>query len=140
MTPTYTTLVTDLARHLHNAGIGQFDPHGVYRKTTPPPIYIGIIPDEAGVAIGITEYGDDRWRDDTSPDKLVQIRVRGDRDPLTPMKIADQIFTLLHRQSSYRLDNATTVLSSYRHLRAPGDRDTNLRWHQADSYTFTLNP
>lgn len=138
--PAYTSLVTDLAQHIANHGLGQWAPTGIYKTYAPPAIYLGRLPDEAGNSIALNVYSDDRSRDDTTPDIRVQIRVRGTRDPRITNQIADDIFALLHDQSNYRLDNATRVLLSRRHLRAPEDTDANGRWHRADSYTFTLNP
>lgn len=136
----FTGFVEHLAQYLATNKIGQWNTTGVYRSPTPPPIYLGRIPDDAGVSIAINVYGDDRYRSDTSPDLLVQIRVRGDKDPRTGSKIADDIFRLLHDQSHYTLDNRTNILLSRRHLRAPEEQDTNSRWYRIDSYTFTLNP
>lgn len=138
--PAYTSLVTDLAQHIANAGLGQWNPDGIYRTYAPPAIYLGILPDEAGNAMALNVYHDDRSVDDASPMIRVQIRVRGTRDPRITNQIADDIFKLLHDKTSYQLDNATHVLLSRRHLRAPEDTDANGRWHRADSYTFTLNP
>lgn len=138
--PAYTNLVTDLAQHIANAGYGQWNPTGIYKDYQPPAIYLGIIPDEAGPSIALNVYSDDRSRDTATPDIRVQIRVRGTRDPRFASIVADDIFGLLHEQTDYRLDNATSVLRSHRHLRAPEERDTNLRWHRIDSYTFTVNP
>lgn len=138
--PTYDTFITDLCQHLATHKIGQWNPTGVYKTASPPPIYLGIIPDEAQEAIAVNIYNDDRGRDDTSPDVLVQFRCKGNRHPLSAARIADQIFQLLHRESHYTLNNTTRVLSSHRHLRTGAERDTNMNWHQPDSYTFTLNP
>lgn len=139
--PAYTTLLVDLAKHLANAGIGQWSDTGVYKSNTPARIYLGRIPDEVPMnAIALNVYSDDRSNDDTSAEIKVQIRVKGTRHPLECINLADRIFALLHRQSNYQLNNSTRVLSSTRHLRAPEEQDANLIWHQPDSYTFTLNP
>ena len=136
----HTGFAEHLAAHLAANNIGQWNSKGVYKTNTPPPIFLGRIPENAGVSMAINVYGDDRYRSDSSPDLLVQIRVRGDRDPRTGSKIADQIFRLLHDESHYVLDNVTKILLSRRHLRAPEEQDTNGRWYRIDSYTFTLNP
>lgn len=138
--PTYTGLVTDLAQHIANNGLGQWHPQGIYRNYAPPAIYLGRIPDEAGNSIALNVYADDRTRDDNTPDIRVQIRVRGTKDPRVTNQIADDLFQLLHDQSHYQLDNGTKVLLSRRHLRSSEDPDANGRWHRADSYIFTVNP
>lgn len=138
--PAYSDLVVDLAAHIAAAGYGQWRPDGIYKTFTPPAIYLGTLPDEAGPSIALNVYNDDRSRDTASPDIRVQVLVRGTRDPRFVSIVADDIFQLLHERTNYRLDNGTRVLRSHRHLRAPEDRDNNLRYHRADSYTFTLNP
>lgn len=139
----YSELVTDLAAHLAAEGVGEWSDSGKYPKGTIMPIYVGIIPDNAGTGIGLQVYADDRSRDDGSPDIRVQVRVRGDQNPL-PAGIgpatADRIFTLLHDKQHLTLNNRTAVLLCRRHLRAPEERDDTGRWTRADSYTFTTNP
>lgn len=143
MIPTYSDLVTDLAAYLAGQQVGVWSADGIYPAGVVMPIYVGILPDEAATGIGLQVYSDDRQRDDVTPDIRVQVRIRGDADP-RPTGIgpatADRIFILLHDRSNYDLDNATRVLLSRRHLRAPEERDETGRWTRADSYTFTLNP
>ena len=143
MIPTYSDLVTDLAAYLAGQQVGVWSADGIYPAGTVMPIYVGILPDEAATGIGLQVYSDDRARDDGTPDIRVQVRIRGDADP-RPTGIgpatADRIFILLHDRSNFTLDNATRVLLSRRHLRAPEERDETGRWTRADSYTFTLNP
>lgn len=140
--PTYSDVLVDLAAHLAAHGVGQWNDNGIYQTYSPPAIYLGRIPDEAGYAIALNQYNHltDGGRDNATPDVLIQIRVRGDRHPLTAGKILDRIYTLLHDQTNYQLNNGTRVLLSRRHLRAPEEPDSNLRWGRADSYTLTLNP
>lgn len=138
--PTYSTLIEDLARHLAGLGIGQWQDNGIYTTFTPPAIYWGIIPDEAGYSIGIHVYADDATRDDTTRDMYIQLRVRGDRHPRSPGQILDRAFQALHDQSHYQLNNGTKVLLSRRTIRTEEERDANQRWTRADSYIFTLNP
>lgn len=140
MTPTYSTLVEDLGRHLAALGVGQWRDDGKYTTFTPPAIYWGTVPDEAVYGIGINVYADDRQRDDTSPTLYVQFRARGDRHPRTPGLMLDKIFQHLHDKTNYQLNNATSVLLSRRHLRTEEERDENQRWTRADSWSFTLNP
>lgn len=138
----YASLVTDLAQHLADEGVAEYRPDGKYPKGTHG-IYIGTIPDKADTGVGLIVYSDDRDRDDTSPDIRVQVRVRGDRNPLPGgvcHRTADRIFSVLHDQSNYTLNTTTHVLLSRRHLRAPEERDETGRITRADSYTFTTNP
>lgn len=140
--PAYTDLLVDLAAHLAHLGLGQWREDGIYTTYSPPAIYLGRIPDEAGYAIALNQYNHitDGGRDTGTPDALVQIRVRGNRNPRTCTHIADKIYTALHQQTDYHLNNGTHVLLSRRHLRSPEEPDANLRWYRTDSYTLTLNP
>lgn len=140
--PVFPHFLTDLAKHLATAHIGQYNPKGVYKTYTPPAIYFGTIPDEAGYAITINQYNQitHTGRLTSTPAMYVQFRVRGDKHPHSPGRILDRIYQELHDRDSYQLDNGTTVLLSTRHLRGPEEQDTQGRWTRADSYTFTLNP
>ncbi|WP_312979487.1 minor capsid protein [Corynebacterium sp.] len=138
----YASLVTDLAQHLANEGVAEYRTDGKYPKGAHG-IYIGTIPDKADTGVGLIVYDDDRDRDDDSPDIRVQVRVRGDRNPLPGglcHRTADRTFSVLHDQSNYTLNTGTRILLSRRHLRAPEERDENGRITRADSYTFTTNP
>lgn len=138
--PLYNTLITDLAKHLHGLGIGQWQDNGEYDTYRPPAIYWGFIPEEADYGIGINIYADSDLRDDDTRDLYVQIRARGNKHPATPGQILDRIYQALHNQTHYQLNNATNVLLSKRHLRTEEEPDKNMRWTRADSWTFTLNP
>ena len=140
--PVFPDLLPDLANHLAGQKIGQFNLRGIYKTFTPPAIYFGTIPDEAGYAIAINQYDTitNLGRDTSTPAIKVQFRARGDKHPHSPGKILDRIYQELHDRDHFDLDNATTVLRCIRHLRGPEEQDTQGRWTRADSYTFTLNP
>jgi len=140
--PIFPDFLPDLANELANLGIGQFNLRGVYKTFTPPAVYFGIIPDEAGYAIAVNQYGQRDTIDRTTetPALLVQFRARGDKHPHSPGRILDRIYKDFHGQSHITLDNSTTVLACTRHLRGPEEQDAQGRWTRADSYTFTLNP
>lgn len=140
--PTYTRFVPDLAAHLATKRIGQYRPNGVYKTYSPPAIYFGALPDEAGYAIALNVYNfiTRTGRDTATPAVYVQVRARGDKHPHSPAEILDKVYQELHEHTNYTLDNSTRVLLSTRHLRGPEEKDTQGRWTRADSYTFTLNP
>lgn len=140
--PIFPDFLPDLANELDVSGIGQFNIKGTYTKFTPPAVYFGTIPDEAGYSIAVNQYGQRTVLDRTTstPALLVQFRARGDKHPLSPAKILDRIYQHFHDNTHFTLDNSTTVLHCARHLRGPEEQDTQGRWTRADSYTFTLNP
>lgn len=139
-TPAYTTLVEDICQHLATLKVGTYATTGVYPTGTQWPIYRSRIPDEAATGISVVVYGDDRFRDKITADILVQIRVRGTKNPDVTNSKADQIFELLNDETHLTLNNRTRVLHCTRHLRTPEEPDSNQRWNRADSYTFTVNP
>lgn len=139
-TPAYTTLVEDICQHLATLKVGTYTATGVYPTGTQWPIYRSRIPDEAATGISVVVYGDDRFRDQVTADILVQIRVRGTKNPDVTNAKADSIFELLNDEAHLTLNNRSRVLHCTRHLRTPEEPDTNQRWNRADSYTFTVNP
>lgn len=142
MPPVFPDFLPDLANELDVAGIGQFRIDGKYTTFTPPAVYFGVIPDEAGFAIAINQYDHitTLGRSTSTPALKVQFRARGGQHPHSPAQILDRIYQHLHERSHFDLDNATTVLHCTRHLRGPEEKDAQGRWTRADSYTFTLNP
>lgn len=140
--PVFPDFLPDLAQHLAGLKIGQFRVGGKYTTFTPPAIYFGAIPDEAGFSIAINQYDHitNLGRSTSTPALKVQFRARGNQHPHSPGQILDRIYQALHELSHFELDNSTTVLHCTRHLRGPEEKDTQGRWTRADSYTFTLNP
>lgn len=139
--PTYSTLREDLARHLAAHKLAQWAPNGIYSKFTPPAIYLGVIPDEAGPSIGINVYhhGTSGGYDTGTPAIRAQLRIKGTRDPRYASRVADDIYQILHEQVNYKLDNATSVLVSQRVLTYE-ERDEASVYHRVDSYEFVVNP
>lgn len=138
--PTYNDFVVNLAKHLATLGIGQWADNGKYVATTPPPIYWGIIDDKHQYGIGLQVYHDDTTRDNATRDIRVQILARGDRHPGSPAKILDRIFTAMHDESNWTLNNQQRVLLSRQDTRPEAYRDANKTWSQPANWVFTLNP
>jgi hypothetical protein len=143
MTPTYSTLREDLAQHLANNKLAQWEPDGIYKKFTPPAVYLGVLPDEAGPSIGLAVYHfgtDDTVQQDTGTPRIrVQMRIKGTRDPRYASRIADDVYQLLHEQTNYTLDNGVSVLRSARVLTVE-ERDEASVYHRVESYEFVVNP
>ena len=141
--PTYSTLREDLARSLAANRLAQWSPNGIYKKYTPPAVYLGVLPDEAGPSIGLNIYhfetADTTQQDTGTPRIRVQLRIKGTRDPRYPSRIADDIYALLHDQTDYKLDNGTAVLHSKRVLTYE-ERDEASVYHRVESYEFVVNP
>lgn len=143
MTPTYGTLREDLAQHLANNKLAQWEPDGVYKRFTPPAVYLGVLPDEAGPSIGLVVYHfgtEDTVQQDTGTPRIrVQLRIKGTRDPRYASRIADDVYQLLHERADYQLDNGISVLRSARVLTVE-ERDEASVYHRVESYEFVVNP
>ncbi len=141
--PTYSTLREDLARHLAANRLAQWSPNGIYKTFTPPAVYLGVLPDEAGPSIGMSVYHfettDTAQQDTGTPRIRVQLRIKGTRDPRYASRIAGDIYRLLHDQTNYTLDNGIAVLHSRRVLTYE-ERDEASVYHRVESYEFVVNP
>lgn len=138
--PTYSDFVVNLAKHLATLGIGQWADDGIYTNPTLPPIYWGIIDDKHQYGIGLQVYHDDTTLDNATRDIRVQILARGDRHPGSPAKILDRIFTAMHDESDWTLNNRQRVLLSRQDTRPAASQDANKTWSQPANWVFTLNP
>ena len=142
--PEYETIAEDLARFLAKEGIGQWSANGVYKSYSPPALYLGVLPDEAGYSIAVNVYSHDatdtQHSDTTSPEIRIQLRIKGDRNPRTAQTIANKIYEAFHERTHYQLDNGTSILRSRRILRYEERNESNLVYYRVDSYAFTVNP
>ncbi|QMV84094.1 hypothetical protein HW450_06775 [Corynebacterium hindlerae] len=131
-----------LAEH----GLGTWSPNANYRASDPWPIFIGVFPTSQAIThcILVNKYADSRdddtMHDDESPHVYLQFRIRGDRNPFTSEEKADELFQLLHNNTGIALANAPRILLSRRVVTSPRETDANGRFHNIDSYRFTLNP
>lgn len=88
-------LTNGLAQHLEDANVGVFHSTGVAYQPTHTAIVIDGIPASPDKVVTLTLY--DTAEDASQPeaDAFVQIRVRGDRDPRTAMRLRDAVFDAL---------------------------------------------
>lgn len=127
-------------------GFGTWSPNANYRATDPWPIFVGSLPTDTAITncILMNKYADSRdndsMHDDESPHIYVQFRIRGNKNPFVSEDKADELFQLLHNQTHINLTNAPQILLSRRVVTAPREQDANQRFHNIDSYRFTLNP
>lgn len=143
--PSFMGLREDIAQHLAGLGLAQWSANGVYKKITPPAVYLGVLPDEAGPSIGLIDYHhgttDTPQQDTGTPRIRVQFRIKGTRDPRYAQRVSADIYQALHEATHYQLgmDNGVRVLRSQRVLTSEERTDAGI-YHRVDSYEFTLNP
>ncbi|MBB4915096.1 minor capsid protein [Streptosporangium saharense] len=141
MTTFTRDLLSGLAMLLAEAGVGEWNPTGVYDGTRTA-LTIGGLPASPDTAIALAIYGVGRAGDDaaqTDASVQVQFRVRGKADPRVVDDLADLVFDALHGLSDRVLPTGVLVLLSQRRIVAPLDRDSNGRWERADCYELLVD-
>lgn len=132
---TTTDLLEGIARQLHTAGIGVYNPDGIYT------------PDQVGIVLKVVPAAPDRVivlnaytpGNADNPDQplsttAVQIRARGRANkPLDTDATLDAVNTLLQGQEQYRY-GTVQALSVSRASSVPMGQDGNKRFEHADNY------
>lgn len=134
-----TNLLVGLAEHLAAAGIVRWQPTGAYAEGGLPPVFLRALGDAPDVAVALAAYGDPENEDAGLADvvQAVQIRTRGDRDPVTVDDLADQIWDEIHGAEMLRLGTgaaqvATTLI--YRRSTAALGADAQGRYERTCNY------
>lgn len=135
----------ELCAWLQDMGVATYSPNANYRRNAMWPCFIGVIPEQwEAPCLLVNIYNDVRsgavsGADDMSPQVYVQVKVRGDRNPVRTAEKAEVIFQTLHDRELFNM-RGVNVLLSRRVVKAPIDVDQNGRFIHSDSYKFTLNP
>lgn len=134
-----TNLAVGLAEHLAAAGIVRWQPEGAYAAEGLPPVFLRALGDAPDVAVALSPYGDPELEDPGLSDvvQAVQIRTRGDRDPVTVDDLADQIWDELHGAEMLRLGTAPNVVATTlirRRSTAALGIDAAGRYERVDNY------
>lgn len=132
MTDYLTDLATGAAQMIEGAGIGVWDPDGVY-SADQIGITIQAVPQTPDHIIAITPYS--LSDDQALGDSLValQIRIRGDRDPRTVIDRDDAIFDVLEGIEETWI-NGVYVVVMWRQSNLPLPQDGNQRWERSSTY------
>lgn len=118
---------------LHSRQIGVYRPTGTYSPGEVA-ITIGVTPDQPDRNITMTTYPVTD-SDLTSVTTGVQFRLRGDRDPRTVERMADQIYDLLHGRQHYQLGQIHVELS-WRQSATWLGQDSNQRMERIENLYF----
>ena len=138
-----TAMLHALAQHMASLGVAVYNPTGNYTGTPAlPAIYFGPFPTSGpDRAVTINAYGSDPdyFTTNSTPERYVQIRWRGTKDPRVVQNDAWHAFEALHDTSGL-WSGGIDVRSITRHIDGPLDADTNGRIIKPDSYTINLQP
>ena len=147
-----TTLLTCLAQHLEDAGVGNWDPDGTYTTDTVG-IYLKALPGtetDPDTALALTAYGVDdtpTWDEDTDGGRAVtigvQVRARGTRDPRVVDDLTDATYRALHNATGLTLgtDTPLPVALIWRVSLADLGPDDEGRWETTQNfYAHTTRP
>jgi hypothetical protein len=137
-----TNLLIGLAERLDTAGIVRWQATGAYTAGGLPPVFLRALGDAPDIAVALAAYGDPENEDAGLSDvvQAVQIRTRGDRDPVTVDDLADQIWDELHGAAMLRLGTAPNVVATTlirRRSTAALGVDAAGRYERVDNYYIT---
>lgn len=129
-------LLTGFAALIATAGLGVWNPDGVYALTDTG-IFLKTMPDGAGIPDRVIVLNVIPLTDQVvAPDGLIMLQVacRGLRNnPLDVDDVADPIFDLI-QNATYLTFGETTVVQVRRTSSVPMGQDANVRWERADKY------
>lgn len=138
------SLLTCLAQHLEDAGVGNWNPEGAYptaATTTPAVIYLKTIPG-AGPdrALALTYYDVDSNAGLGDDIAGVQVRTRGTKDPTVVDELTDAVFDALHGVRMLTLGpERLPVALIWRTSHADLGQDANGRWESSSNYYAHVN-
>lgn len=126
-----TDLLTGLAEHIDDAGIGTYEATAAYNPaSTTPVITFQSLPDQPVSAIALAYFSSGGTGGVTA---AVQLHIRGTEDPTSPDALADALWTLLDNASGLLLGGVHVALM-YRQTSAPLGIDSFGRWTRSDTY------
>lgn len=140
-------VLTGLATHLYNVGLGRYSTSTYTEDPTKPGIFFIEMKDAPNTAVALTVYMWDRTRDSHNPDVYVQLRIRAaPGSNLAVDRLADRFAADLHWADDHPPEvwafgsRKMHVLNSIQVVRTQPVKDSNNRWERFDSYRITFNP
>lgn len=136
-----TDLLTGVAQHLENAGVGAFTASGV-PSTTNATITIGQLPQTPDQIICLTDYQVDDNVALSDAVIGVQLRIRGTTDYRVATRLRQLCFDALHGLTRVTLgsgNDMVQVVDIFRQSSAPLGPDSNGRHERSDNYYIRLN-
>lgn len=126
-------LITGLAQYLAAAGVGVWQPNGVYTAGQTAIVYRAV-PQTPDRLITLAPYPiADAYQGLADTTVGVQARIRGTTDPRVCDGIADALYELLDSATNLRL-GGVAVVQIYRQSAVPLGQDGNGRWEASHNY------
>ncbi|XVU25809.1 minor capsid protein [Actinoplanes sp. CA-054009] len=125
-------LLTGAAEHLAAAGIGTWNPDGVYTETEVG-ILVRAVPSSPDRIITLAPYVVASTPGEADVTAGLQIRVRGTKDPRACEDLGDAIFELLDGAEDLRW-GGIPIVQVYRQSYASLGADGNGRWEISHNY------
>lgn len=126
-------LLTGMAEQLQTAGVGTWNPSGVY-SLGQTGITIRAIPQSPDRLITLADYVVDDFRGMADHTLGVQVRVRGlPRDPFDASNLADGVFDALHALSGVTWQGVP-IVDCYRASHTSLGSDGHDRWSYSQNY------
>lgn len=126
------TLMTGLAELLAAAGVGVWNPNGVYAATDIG-ITVGVVPQSPEQVVCLTPYQVDDLPGMVDVTQGVQIRCRGNTDPRVVQDLADAVYDALHGATPGTL-RGIQVAQVFWQSGAPLGADELGRWERSENY------
>lgn len=130
-------VVAGLAQHLAAAGVGTYSPAGAYTSAQVG-IFMDVVPAAPDRVVTVTPYGaaDDPTLSDSV--LMVQVRVRGTKDPRTAYDLDDAVFAAMQNLPRSIL-NGVTVVGAWRTSAGYLGPDGNGRHERTSNYRLTVH-
>lgn len=129
-----TLLLTGLAEHLADNGIGLWRPTGVYAAGETG-IVLAALPPDPDRIVCLTAYPVTDRLAVADVTVAIQVRVRAGRDPRDVDDLADDVYALLHG-AEHLILGGVPVNQAYRRSGTLLGRDQSDRWERSDNYYF----
>lgn len=134
-------LLTGIAQHLENAGIGTFEDAGTANTGTAAIVIIGL-PQAPDRIICLTDYPVEDSPVLTDAVLGLQVRVRGTTDPRVAADLHDAVYNALHGLTGQTFNtgaSAVNTVDMYRQSSTSLGPDVNGRWERSDNYYIRHN-
>lgn len=130
-------LLTGIAEQLHAAGVGAWNPDGIYTPDQTG-IVLDVVPSQPDRVITLAVYLDRPVPGLTDVTAAVQVRMRAGRDPRDLADLAEAVYDVLHESGPHEWESAY-VSRMWRDSIARLGTDANQRLERADNYYLHSN-
>lgn len=127
-----TSLLTGLAQHLADNGVGLWRPTGTY-VAGETGIVLAAMPPDPDRIVCLTAYPVSSRPDTADATVAVQVRTRAGKDPRDVADLSDEVYELLHG-ATHLIFGGVPVVQILHRSGVPMGRDSRDRWERSDNY------